>query len=443
MPFHGSDNASEFLGFEFNDQSGFDFDSHFLPELSGQNDLAPAGDTFNDFIVGEAPALAPEKSGQTSFPGDVLLSTEAPFGSDKMTAITLQNKLPDKHYTPQLSRACSPHGSSVDWEDYLNFSPDTYSSAGALSETFGFPHQSPRPSHIPPGGTFPPPEPFIRDDSIQATSGLEKMCEGMNLEAVTKPLMLVDDIFFTGFSNISDYQSSGISEDIIEWVASEFRNLLAASHEASASFTRKLSLKSKMNEARWTPLSYNNFPRVMEMQEAASSLRKNTQELRSLKILSKAFHIQTTHMGILSIELLAYPSQGSSRITTAAFTFTPAYAICKKGVEVQLLRTSDTVGSPTIARNIISFNVIPRDAPIFEAVICNDIGTVQELFSSRQASPHDRLPNGDTLLVVSQTLLQSYLCLLVIVWMSFFRDDATSATGRSNNQGLSSVGLHS
>ena len=120
-------------------------------------------------------------------------------------------------------------------------------------------------------------------------------------------------------------------------------------------------------------------------------------------------------MGSLSIKLVTSALHGSSKITTAAFTFTPAYEICKQGVSVTLVRTSEAVKNPSIARNIASFNVVPWEAPIFTAVDCNDIGKVQELFSSKQASPHDRAPNGTTLLSVSSMLLQTYLCLPVIV----------------------------
>ena len=226
------------------------------------------------------------------------------------------------------------------------------------------------------------PEPFISQDLFQAPSVPEKPFEGMLLEAVTKPLILMDDIFLTSLSEISYDGSSGISEDTIKWVTSEFNDLLTASHEASASAIRKRSLKSKTNESSWTPSSHNRSSQVMKTQEAASSLRESTQELRSRPTSSKNFYIQSESMGSLLIKVMTRASRGSSRITTAAITFTPAYEVCKQGVSVTLVRASDAVRSQCITRNITSFNVVPDDAPIFDAVECNDIGKVRELFSS-------------------------------------------------------------
>ena len=409
MPFHESDNVSRSLDLEFNNRSNFDFDPHSVPDGSGYKDPTPAGHILND-LIGDGPVVAPEQSAQVSLSEDVASSTEAPLQSHETAAVVQQNKPRNEGYIMRLSRSCSPHLSNVNWEDYLDFPPDICSPAGALAATLDLFRHSPVQSSIVHGWKPPSPEPFISNNSVRATSEHGITFEGMSLGAVTKPLMLVEDTFFRSLSEVSDDRSSGFREDNFEWVFDEFSNLLAASHEASASAIRKRPLRSKTNEASWTPLSSNCSTRAISTPEAASSSGSDTQELLSVQKLSKMFRIIST--GLLSIKLTTGASHGSSKITTAAFTFIPAYEICKEGVSVTLGRTSVTVRNPSIARSIISFNVVPGEAPIFDAIIYNDIGKVQELFSSKQASPHDRNSEGTTLLGVSPNLLEKYLSLL-------------------------------
>jgi hypothetical protein len=149
----------------------------------------------------------------------------------------------------------------------------------------------------------------------------------------------------------------------------------------------------------------------MKTQVAATSSGENTEELCSLQLSSKASSVQIMPVGLLSIELVACASQGSSKVTTAAFTFTPASAICKKGITATLVRTSRSVRSPSIARDIVSFNAVPWKCPIVVAVENKDLEEVQKLFSTKHASRNDRLPNGTSLLAVSQNFLRSYLYL--------------------------------
>ena len=217
MPFHESDNPSRVLDLEFNNRRDFDFDSHFVPEGSSYKDPTPASHILNEFIGGDAPAVPSQQSAQANFLRDVVSST--------------------------------PHLSNVDWKDYLDFPPNTCSSVGAPAVTFDLLHHSPGQSSILHGWKTPSPELFISNDSVRVTSGPVTTFEGISLEAITKPMMLVDDTFLMSLSELSDDQSSGISEDVVEWVASEFRYLLAASHKASASALRKRSLKLKTNEA--------------------------------------------------------------------------------------------------------------------------------------------------------------------------------------------------
>ncbi|ERF71275.1 hypothetical protein EPUS_05327 [Endocarpon pusillum Z07020] len=240
-------------------------------------------------------------------------------------------------------------------------------------------------------------EPFISEDSAQAISRPESAFEDIGSENLTKPLVLIEESFFAELSKMSNNQSSGISEDITEWVASEFRNSLAASYEASALGTRK-RLKSKTDEPSWTPLTQNRFLGAIMTQKATSFSTNIAQKLRSLQISSKTCSLQDIPVGRLLIKLMVFASQGTSTTTTASFTFTPNDAICKKGVSATLLRAFDSLGSPTIARSITSFNIIPRNHPIVTALEHNDIRKVQELFSSKQASPNDRIPNGTSLL---------------------------------------------
>lgn len=148
MPFRESDTVGGITDLEFNNRNDSDFDPRFLPKGSGHNNRKTPNHTVNHFILGDAPVLAPEQSDQTSFWGDVVLRSEAPLGSNEMTAIPQQNEFRDHHYTTQLFRASSLHLSNTDWEDYLNFSPNMRSSAGKLAATPNVPHCLPSQSTI-------------------------------------------------------------------------------------------------------------------------------------------------------------------------------------------------------------------------------------------------------------------------------------------------------
>ncbi|KAL9103886.1 MAG: hypothetical protein Q9163_001123 [Psora crenata] len=170
------------------------------------------------------------------------------------------------------------------------------------------------------------------------------------------PLMLMEDFFFKILS-----QSSGVvSKDIIDWVASEFSNLLAASHEASASSARKRSLKSKANEASWTPLSHKRFSGMMKTEEQGPFLDRVSREFYSLVSPNHYSTALAIPAGYLSIDLDAFVWQGSSKVTIAIFTFLPEYEICKKGISATLVRTSDTARSPSIARDFTQSTLYRR-----------------------------------------------------------------------------------
>ena len=396
MLFSESNNTSGMLNVELNNRNDFEFDPRSIFEGLDYNDLTFDSDPSNVFRLEDGLPFPLEPLDPVNFSGDIAPNTEACFGFNEMTTFSPQINSQDYPYVTNLSRLSSPHLSDTNWEGFLSFSPKSHAATPDVL------HRSSPQSSIS-HGRIALPEPFVIDDWVRATSRPEKAFEAMDLEALTKPLMLMGDIFFTSLYQILNNQPSAINEENIEWVANEFRNILAASHEASASTIRKRLLKSKTNEASWTPS--NRFSHAMGTRDVTSPLGKNAQELRALQILNKAL-VKETSVGCLSIKLVVHALQGSPLATTAAFTFTPAFEICKRGISATLVRAFDTVRGSNIARNITSFNVIPRNHPVVDAIKKNNIKKVEELFSSKQISPNDRLPNGTSLLSVSQNLFQ-------------------------------------
>lgn len=390
--FRESGNMGGMLGLSLSDGSDIYFDCSVPSEGSAH--------TSNNFLVGEAQTLSTEQSDQTNIWGNVILSNEEPLGRAETTSILHQTEPQDHGFTTQLSRAGSAQMPNTDWENYLDFSPSMRSSPGALAATFNILDQSARQVSIIDGRTHPSPEIFATDNPIRSNGAPDGTFKVIDLETVAKPLMLVEEVFLASLSELSASPCSDISGDITEWVASEFRNLLATSYEASALAIRNSIQMSMTNEASWTPLS-NKFLRPTKSQVSASSANESTGELHSRQPSNKASLLRRIPVGCLSIKLTVYGLQESSKVAIAAFTFTPALTISKKGFSAALLKTSSSVRSPKIARGIISFNVVPYKCPIVTAIKENNLKEIQQLFSSKQASPHDRLPNGTSLLSVS------------------------------------------
>ena len=394
--FSESNNTSEMLSVEPNNRNDFEFDPRSISERLDYNDLTLNSDPSNMFRLEDGLPFPLEPLDPVNFSGDIAPNTEACLKFNEMTTISPQINSQNYPYVTNLSRLSSPHLSDTNWEGFLSFSPKSHAATPDVLH-----HSSPQ-SSISHGRTVLP-EPFVIDDLVRVTSRPENVFEAMDLETLIRPFMLMGDIFFTSIYEILNNQSSAINEENIEWVANEFRNILAASHEASASTIRKRLLKSKTNEASCTPS--NRFSHAMGTRDATSLLGKNAQELRALQILNKAL-VKKMSVGCLSIKLVIHALQGSPLATTVAFTFTPAFEICERGISATLVRAFDTVRGSSIARNITSFNIIPWDHPVVHAIDKNNIKKIQELLSSKQISPNDRLPTGTSLLSVSQYLFQ-------------------------------------
>ena len=164
------------------------------------------------------------------------------------------------------------------------------------------------------------------------------------------------------------------------------------------------------------------------MLEITLSSGKNTQRLYFWQSSSSTLATQEKHVGRFSTKLVFYVSKGSSKLDTAAFTFTPVSSICGGGVPMKLARFLDGTKSSNIARNIASFNVIPCDHAIIGAIRKRDTSKVRELLSSKQASPNDRVSNGTLLLTVSQNLLYGDLYSFMIACKRLFGDNAVTTT---------------
>ena len=395
QPYESND-ASGMLNVELSNGTDFEFDPRFMSERSGHNDST----VNNDQSVEDGLPFPLEPLDPVIFSGGIAPSTEACFGFNEMTTILPQNNSQNYSHITFLSRSYSPHLSDTNLEDFLIFSSHTHSPVAALAATPDVLRHSSRQCSILHGRITPLPEPCMIDDSVRATPRPENTFEAMDLEALTKPFMLMGDIFFNSVYQILNNQPSVTNEDNIGWVTNEFRSILAASHEASASAIRKQLQKSKANEASRTPL--RRFSQVMKTRDASLS-SKNVQGLRTRQILSTSL-VRETSVGYLSIKL--YASQGSPLATTATFTFTPASEICERGISATLVRAFDSTQGTCIPPKITSFNIIPVDHPVRRAIFENNIKRVQELFSSRQASPHDRFPDGTSLLSVRQKTLQ-------------------------------------
>lgn len=220
------------------------------------------------------------------------------------------------------------------------------------------------------------------------------------------PLLLMEEAFFSSLSKISTSKWFIKHQDFTEWVASEFRSLLAASLEASALAIRRQSIQTRPNELSSGFFSLYESSQIAATQLGASSSGKSTQELQSMLSSRDVALCQKTPVGLLLIRAKASEVQNSSNFITS-FTFAPAYEICRKGISVKLLQTFENIRCGRIIRNPILFNVIPKDHPVFRALRQHDVVKVQSLLSSKEVSPNDRCPDGSSLLTVSSATISA------------------------------------
>ena len=95
--------------------------------------------------------------------------------------------------------------------------------------------------------------------------------------------------------------------------------------------------------------------------------------------------------------------QPYSRKYNFTISFQPSqYLLIKKGFALLYKMKQDHRSTyPAICPSIAFFNVVPNDADVIRYAESNHLDGLKRLFTQRRASPHDRTPNGTSILQVS------------------------------------------
>ena len=175
----------------------------------------------------------------------------------------------------------------------------------------------------------------------------------IDLLTLNKPLMIMQDMFYASLSSFSNSGSSGIHEDIIRWLTKEFNNLLAVSHQASASFIRARLPDRTPHEVAAKPVDQHQKAGTMHVKKQIVMCMRGSKST-GINERSKYIMVATcTATGFSWIHILV---KGRNCIF-ASFGCMPALPICQEGISATFMQSFGPAQSFSIQRRITPFSV--------------------------------------------------------------------------------------
>ena len=381
-----------------------------------------------DVVMTEAPGILTIGSVEPEMFRDIL-QTHGP--TDSYYANGMADDLDSLLFqTPACtSRSDSMHLSESDSQACINLfmsriSPSGRTSAGALSRpSRELSHEG---SHsdgsLRPGGgssRFPSREmmDFLGSDILDrcATPQSAKEVQGIgrviandiDWDSISLPLLLLKShlsAFLDGSqSYLTRKYSSRVSEDTLfemlrsSWLQAKLEDVVNWNSKATAQAIRECR-DHKANKI--TPTSP---PSTVTSQSRNSALRRR--EGSDTRIKTHAYIVSKGLAGRLRIMFRTpiVPTRDNDAANPSpelTLSYLPTASESTTALTI-LFSMSPTLQRSSISPYIKSFNVVPRDSEIIEAVKRNDLKAVQQLFDMNKASPLDVDPWGYSLLSVS------------------------------------------
>jgi hypothetical protein len=213
--------------------------------------------------------------------------------------------------------------------------------------------------------------------------------EGVNLESLVLPLLLMKPLLYKAISRLLSEDKILLSKEEANFLIEEFQDLLATCHEASAHTIRETH---KPTLGRRRP---HDFPvtRSIAASQTAASPTKSLVNRKQKKVLY-------TNVGSLAVELGRSHSTNVSDFTGsfhARFLFIPSGA--HYGISAAFEKAMG-LGGPRIHRQIRVVNQLPNDHLICKALEMDDLSILRDILAKKDVSPWDWTNDGVPLLEV-------------------------------------------
>lgn len=217
------------------------------------------------------------------------------------------------------------------------------------------------------------------------------------LAKAVMPLMMMHPLIYMLISKTESLWKVTLPQAEKKWLWSEFRMLLASSHEASATSLRQ-QIATKCDEGASCGISSSIYGGDIQQVGGPSKRLHTRWPMPSPS--SKIVTYRQTGEGYLSFELDGWPFSDTNG-SSVTMSFVPPQLAPRTGVSVKFVKFLQENLKPQIYRHLTMFNIIPWKGPLRNAIQNNDILEVRNLFASGKASPYDRLENGHSILCVS------------------------------------------
>lgn len=245
----------------------------------------------------------------------------------------------------------------------------------------------------------------------------ETTFEGVNLEAITLPLMLLKSSLLGGVETIIAEGRMGISRSEARWIQQEFEELLASSHEVSAQSAR--ARKTALSIPQSTRVSPCQVVKKDSIAEGVFDMGQHPSDWPSRPLFRprKTF-ARTTAFGVLLLQIdqsdveTRHSDQERSSLSIR-FCFLPRYDLSRAGVLATFFTRRRVATGAAISRYVQAFNIIPRPSRLWSCIEDDDVNGLRSLFSLKEATPFDRDIDGNSLLWVSTS---TFNLELVIYW---------------------------
>ena len=242
----------------------------------------------------------------------------------------------------------------------------------------------------------------LEDFSATSTDDEEMEASSINLQALARPLCLVQDEFQRALDSCV---KDGIMDVTIEesaWILTEYKKLLAASYtDAARSLNHPANLpcaRASKTFATSSKRVKRQIPKTPTEDTTAPASPPPTASTQLMTLRHNHRTVFPTPIGTLVILSDKLEGHSNSMSTSFRFVFSPNPEISAVGLSAKLTRTWNALQGYTIQQYIRPSHVMRHYDIINNLLVADDVAGVQALFSAGEATPFDYNEKGWSIL---------------------------------------------
>ena len=239
--------------------------------------------------------------------------------------------------------------------------------------------------------------------SDNADCGSDVVINNVDLKSITMPLMLMKPPLFNALATLAEGTQTDIFKEDADLFCSEFNELLAASHNASATATSytKSSISSKgFNDPSHAQKMVGEKQQIMSTTSKGKKRWHEDEELLPVKA-RRGLWAESTYAGRLYVEVRGgHVTNRRTSLNAFSVCFTPRPELATVGILATFKKIITAAWNPKISWYLRTFNILLWHNPVFDALKNDDVKKLQAMFSAKEVSPWDRDSKDNTLIWV-------------------------------------------